>query len=56
MNNEPKPTPKQYSQEVRDALARAKAWVAAKRAEGWTRADFAAGLKKMLESPTGDPE
>jgi hypothetical protein len=29
-------------------------WAEEKRKQGWTKADFAAGLKRMLESPTGD--
>ena len=47
---------KEYSPEVHDGVARAKAWAEQKRAEGWTKQDFAAGLKRMFDSPTGDVE
>lgn len=34
-------------------VAKAKKWAEEKRKEGWTREDFAKGLKEMLESDDG---
>ena len=53
--NEQRPR-KQYRASTVGIVARAKAFAKEKQAQGWTRADFAAGLKKMLESDTGDVE
>ncbi len=47
---------KQYKESTIAIVARAKAFAKEKQAEGWTRADFAAGLKKMFESDTGEVE
>ena len=47
---------KRYSKKTKEIVAAAKKFAADKRAAGWSRADAAASLKKMLESKTGQFE
>lgn len=46
--------PKQYKESTKALVAQAHQMVDEMKAKGMTKADFAAGLKRMLESPTGD--
>jgi len=47
---------KRYKESTKAIVAGAFKFAEEKRAQGWTRQDAAANLKKMLESDTGDDE
>lgn len=50
------PPKKQYKESTKAIVAGALKFAEEKRAKGWTRKDAAEGLKKMLESDSGDEE